>query len=495
MENEHMFNKILTMLLAVTCLGLFVPQQAAAQTADDRNWMSFYIGHQEYDGDYVNEMLQFGVDHDIAGGIGFHRYLNSSFDADLMLTMARLDDEYAPDYFSMYMVNTNFTLNYKFSNGYIFKEESRAQPYISAGVGYSSFVRGSEPDNSTFQVPLGVGVDIPLSDNIKLALKSTYNRSFSDDIDGNTTWDSKDHDDFLVHTIGIKVRLGAARDTDGDGIPDKNDQCPTEIGSAETNGCPDRDGDLIIDTEDRCPNQAGVAAFNGCPDTDADGIADYEDACPTIAGSAENDGCPDTDADGIPDNKDNCPNVAGTEATGGCPDSDGDGVIDSQDQCPNQAGSAATNGCPDNDRDGILNAADACPEQAGVPSNDGCPVVTQEIKDTINLIFNNLIFATDKSVIHESSYDEMDQLVTLMKDNSGLLLSIEGHTDSRGTEEYNQKLSEDRANAVKNYLTDAGISSSRITAVGYGESRPIASNDTSDGQNRNRRVELKVSYQ
>lgn len=491
-----MFNKILSLMLVVFCIGAFSPD-TNAQTSEDPTWMTVYLGHQEYDGDYGNEMMQFNLPKDMGGGVGIQQYLNPSFDLDFSLYMGRLDFEYQGP-FSKYMVNSNLLVHYKLSNGYIFKEYSTVRPFISAGVGYSTFVRGDDnrvEDSNGFEIPFGVGFNVPLSDNVHFNYKSTYNRTFNDEIDGNTSLDSRDHDDFMVHTIGLKFKLGASKDTDGDGIADKNDKCINTIGEEATNGCPDRDGDLIIDSEDRCPNQAGVAEFSGCPDTDADGIADYEDACPEIAGTAEFNGCRDTDNDGVANNEDACPTVAGSEATNGCPDNDNDGIANKADRCPDVAGPAATNGCPDADMDGVLNANDACPNRAGLESNNGCPEVSQEVVDTINLIFNNLIFATDKAVIHESSHDEMNELANLMRDDEGLLLRVEGHTDSRGSDEYNQKLSEDRANAVKEYLVEKGIDASRITTVGYGESQPIASNDTQTGLDRNRRVELIVSYQ
>jgi len=108
-------------------------------------------------------------------------------------------------------------------------------------------------------------------------------------------------------------------DTDGDGIPDMNDTCPNEAGTAALGGCPDADGDGVADMNDACPNDAGPAEQNGCPDTDGDGILDMDDACPNEAGPTELDGCPDTDSDGIADVDDACPNEAGSDELSGCP--------------------------------------------------------------------------------------------------------------------------------------------------------------------------------
>jgi hypothetical protein len=108
------------------------------------------------------------------------------------------------------------------------------------------------------------------------------------------------------------------KDTDGDGIYDKDDACPEVAGLAQFNGCPDTDGDGI-DSEDACPEVAGLAALNGCPDTDGDGVADKDDACPDVAGLVALKGCPDADGDGVADKDDKCPTVAGPKDNAGCP--------------------------------------------------------------------------------------------------------------------------------------------------------------------------------
>ncbi|MFT3885736.1 MAG: OmpA family protein [Flavobacteriales bacterium] len=92
---------------------------------------------------------------------------------------------------------------------------------------------------------------------------------------------------------GVSVVIHPEPDTDGDGIPDKDDRCPEVAGLAALQGCPDRDGDGITDALDACPDQAGPASMQGCPDTDGDGIADNVDKCPTVPGVASMRGCPE----------------------------------------------------------------------------------------------------------------------------------------------------------------------------------------------------------
>lgn len=162
-------------------------------------------------------------------------------------------------------------------------------------------------------------------------------------------------------------------DTDKDGIIDRDDKCPETPGPKEFEGCPDRDGDGIIDNEDECPDAPGVVEFNGCPDTDEDGIKDSEDECPTVAGIPEFNGCPDTDKDGIRDSEDDCPETPGIPEFKGCPDTDLDGIMDSEDACPEKAGPEEFQGCPDTDGDGLPDNKDGCPEKAGPIDNNGCP--------------------------------------------------------------------------------------------------------------------------
>ena len=114
--------------------------------------------------------------------------------------------------------------------------------------------------------------------------------------------------------------LSSCKDTDGDGIYDRNDKCKEVAGLEEFDGCPDTDNDGIIDSEDDCPNERGNEDMNGCPDADADGIQDSEDQCPDEFGEEDMNGCPDADEDGIKDSEDECPYEYGYGIYNGCPD-------------------------------------------------------------------------------------------------------------------------------------------------------------------------------
>lgn len=239
-------------------------------------------------------------------------------------------------------------------------------------------------------------------------------------------------------------------------------------------------------------------------DTDKDGIPDAQDMCPFQPGTARWHGCPvpDTDHDGIDDEHDSCRNLPGLARYGGCPipDSDNDGVNDEEDKCPHQAGLARYNGCPipDRDGDGVNDEEDNCPDSVGPVENHGCPVVVvQEIKkettDKINYIAKNILFAMASDQLRDSSYRALDELSGLLLAHPEWQLTIEGHTDNQGRPENNRLLSEKRAIAVKTYLVGKGLAESRLTAIGLGQERPIADNRTAKGRATNRRVELKLT--
>lgn len=228
-------------------------------------------------------------------------------------------------------------------------------------------------------------------------------------------------------------------------------------------------------------------------DTDGDGIFDSRDKCPTVAGIAKYEGCPvpDSDKDGIFDDKDKCPDMPGYPELDGCPypDRDKDGVTDNKDRCPDEAGSTKNDGCPvtDRDGDGVTDATDRCPDTPGPVSNYGCP---EDVKTKLTYIAKNIYFHTSKATLQEISYDPLNQLADILVKYPNAKLTIEGHTDNIGSNAYNLTLSNDRAKAVVDYLLGKGIAASRLKAVGLGEEKPIATNNTAEGRTLNRRVEL-----
>ncbi len=232
--------------------------------------------------------------------------------------------------------------------------------------------------------------------------------------------------------------------------------------------CPyykDRDGS--IDGESKCPDEASTGAVGDCSFQEDDGIRDSEDKCPNVPGIIEFAGCPDSDKDSIQDSEDKCPLKPGTKEGEGCPDSDGDGVYDH---------------------------LDVCPATPGTVANKGCPEIKEEAKEQIRLAAKGIFFESGKGIIKVESFTNLDKLASIMNSYEEANVMIEGHTDSQGEDVDNLTLSQERADAVKRYLSSQGVADARMTAKGYGETKPIADNESAEGRGLNRRVDFKLVY-
>jgi OOP family OmpA-OmpF porin len=336
------------------------------------------------------------------------------------------------------------------------------EPTLSVGGGYTFL-----GDESYGTVNPGAGLNFWFTENIGLSTLVTYKKSFGDrEYAGTQTPDAPSYTQW---SAGLTFKFGA-KDTDGDGIYDK---------------------------DDACPEVAGLKQFNGCPDTDADGIEDSKDTCPTVAGLAEFNGCPDTDGDGVADPDDACPEVAGLKSLKGCPDADGDGVTDASDKCPTVAGPASNGGCPelDSDKDGVIDKEDACPTVAGPASNKGCPEVTEQVLQELKVQARAVYFVTGKAILATADKGATDgrleAIKEILKNYPNAKFSIEGHTDSTGSAKVNQKLSEDRAKVVMDKLIEKGVNPANLVSAGFGSSKPVASNKTKEGRALNRRTEIR----
>jgi len=327
-------------------------------------------------------------------------------------------------------------------------------PFIHVGGGYTWL---DNQGNGT--VNGGIGFNFWFTENVGLTVQSTYKHTFEDQTEANVPR-------HLQHFAGLTFKFGG-KDTDKDGIYDKDDLCPEVPGLKEFQGCPDTDGDGIPDKDDACPEVAGPKEFQGCPDTDGDGIPDKDDACPEVAGPASLQGCPDTDGDGIADKDDKCPDVAGPKENAGCP-------------------------WPDTDGDGVLDKDDLCPDVKGTAANRGCPEVTEEVIKKLNEYARTILFNSGKATFKNETFAVLENMNKIFKEYPASRFILEGHTDSDGSNALNQTLSENRAAAVKTWLVENGIAADRLRSVGFGETKPIASNKTAKGKAQNRRVEVKL---
>lgn len=351
--------------------------------------------------------------------IGVSRYVGSGFSVGLQGSVNKIDKYVtfapsAPGHDSRGNVVSNpgdlmyygidATIKYSFQE--LIKSKV-VDPSLSVGGGYTFF-----GDSSYGTVNPGAGVTFWFTDAIGLELATRYKWSVSGDRqDASGTPDAPSH---FQHTAGLVFKFGG-KDTDGDGIYDK---------------------------DDACPDVAGLKQFNGCPDTDGDGIADKDDKCPTVAGPKENGGCPFLDAD----------------------------------------------------KDGVLDKDDDCPTVAGPASNRGCPEVTTEALEDLKVQARAIYFNSGKATFKTGDKEtpaRLDAIKEILKNYPNAKFSIEGHTDSDGSDKLNQKLSEERATAVMNALIERGVNVDNLVSKGFGESQPVATNKTAAGKAQNRRTEIR----
>jgi len=360
--------------------------------------------------------------------------------------------------------------------------EARFAPYVGGGWAQLE----TDPDRGESQTLNGweaiAGLDIRLKRWLGLRFDA---RDVMLEQDEDATHDEEWLHDPIV-TAGLQMKFGGKlRDQDADGVADRDDHCPDTPAGAHIDaaGCPsDADGDGSFDGIDVCPDTPKGARVDaqGCPvDSDNDGIFDGLDQCADTPPGAAVDarGCPqDADADGVPDGVDQCPGTpagARVEARG-CPtDSDSDGVFDGLDRCPDT------------------------PAGARVDSV-GCPIAADsretELLNTGFLRLHNVEFQTGKADIRPESYATLDEIGTFLSKWPQLQIEVGGHTDSQGAAAANQKLSQQRARAVLQYLERhfPVVAGAHYTAVGYGETKPVGDNRTAAGRAANRRVELEV---
>ena len=363
------------------------------------------------------------------------------------------------------MAFPSLNLRYKFSD-----ESKKFRPYLYAGPG---FLADNSKEGLSFTV--GLGGKYYVGPATAFYLDAGYINGIESTLAAKTI-----RDNFWKATVGIEFDFGKTKDSDLDGVSDKKDKCQ------------DTPAGVAVDTK-------------GCPvDTDGDGVADYIDDCPTVAGIASLKGCPDTDKDGIADKNDACPDEAGLPNLKGCPDTDGDGIADKDDKCANtpKGYKVDATGCSlDTDKDGVVDSEDGCPTVAGPKTNKGCPVKEPEVKKEITadqVIIQDVKpapvhFVSGKSYLTDYSKGILDKLIKSLSADPAYMVNIFGYTDSQGSDESNMKLSQDRIESVNAYLTSKGIAEKRIIQQkAFGEAKPVASNDTEEGRLKNRRVEFEI---
>jgi outer membrane protein OmpA-like peptidoglycan-associated protein len=269
----------------------------------------------------------------------------------------------------------------------------------------------------------------------------------------------------------------------------------------------DSDKDGVVDGADQCKDTPAGDKVDakGCTlkDSDGDGVLDDTDACAdTPAGDkVDAKGCSlpkDADKDGVLDDKDQCKDTPAGDKVDekGCSlpkDADGDGVTDDQDACANTPAGEKVNekGCPlDTDADGVIDSADRCPStpRGTAVDAEGCQVLFQPTKKT--LILEGVNFETGKATLTPESETILNGVAESLVANDSIKVQVAGHTDNTGSSAVNARLSKQRAESVRQFLVAHGVAEDRLTAKGFGPSKPIASNKTAEGRAQNRRVEL-----
>jgi OmpA-OmpF porin, OOP family len=446
-------------LTAMLFLSMLLAGNALAGNRAGATNLSFNFGLYQYEGDQgfeddINTTFGVGLGYNLTDNLGIEGMINLVEDSDLKASGTEVEG-----------------VLYRLEALYHFAPSNRIVPYIAVGAGNMVFNPETGHTQDTFGASYGLGIKYFLNEDVALRLDARHFIAFDQGLDeGNHT------DNNLIYTAGLNFQLGgkkpapAPRDTDGDGVTDDLDKCP------------DTPKGVQVDTE-------------GCPlDSDGDGVPDYLDKCPdTPKGMAVNSmGCElDSDGDGVTDSNDKCPDTPKGVAVDeqGCPflgDTDGDGVTDDLDKCPDTAQGAPVDiqGCPlDSDGDGVYDYLDKCPgtPKGVIVDEKGCPV-------SFHLLIE---FDYDKADVRPAYHNNLKDAANFIRENPAPQILVAGHTDSRGTDSYNQNLSQRRAENVRKYLIDTfGISAGKLEARGYGETRPVATNDTAAGRQKNRRVEV-----
>jgi outer membrane protein OmpA-like peptidoglycan-associated protein len=379
-------------------------------------------------------------------------------------------------------------------------------PYLFAGAGVSYYTHEKQPDTITVSsqdlaetgfvlyVPAGVGFQFKVSDHTSLDLRGSYDYVASPDL---TPDPDQDNDAFATALIGLRVNGGPRnQDTDGDLLLNKDEK---KVGTDPKN--PDTDADSLTDYDEHVTHKTNPLKA----DTDDDGLMDGNEVLVQKTDPLN----PDTDGDGLTDGHEvmdlgTNPLKVDTDGDGLADgaeltqyktdplkaDTDGDGLSDGAEvnQHKTDPKKQDTDGGTIADGLEVERKSNPLDPSDDMPATPPPQVIIFELNKPV--VLEGINFAFNSAEILPESEKILNPALESLKAHQEIVVEISGHTDSKGSDEYNQSLSERRANAVRNWMMNHGITGSRMAAIGYGEKRPIASNDSEDGRLRNRRIEF-----
>jgi len=447
--------KLLTVILLITLIVNF----SLADGLKGKGEIGLNAGLSTYWGDIGNSKFK------LAYGGSFYYWFSDYFALGVNGGISNVEAEKESRYFQSIVYHISPTLkikpfpsnklNLQLLAGFEFMD---IDPKGKDGYKLPNFDAGDfERNQNALTTGLAISPFI-YDDKLSIDLNAIYHHSMTDYFDGIETGDWKDG--FLTATAGFSFYFGKPKDTDGDGIPDKKDVDP--LHREDFDGFEDNDG---------APD----------PDNDEDGVLDKYDKAPLDA--EDKDGF--EDEDGVPD-----------------PDNDNDGILDAVDKSPNEAedkdGFQDEDGAPDldNDNDGIADVDDKCPNEAETMNDyedkDGCPDEKPEIavETGAAIVLDGVNFASGSTKLTPNSKTILLKVVRTMNENAKIEVEIRGYTDNTGNYDGNVRISQGRANSVRDYLVQNGIEGSRIQTKGFGPVDPIAPNDTREGRAKNRRIEF-----
>ncbi len=462
--------KLPAVLLALALILGAAPSEAKIR---DKSWELFaFVGNLDHrSGDEITNGVDYGL------SVGY--FGTAKVGVETRFSTDEAEFEGNPTTFERAMI--------ELSGNFLSDRDTSTFPYIVAGLGVVSETRDAFEDPNGVEVlesydaaavlTMGLGARTFFHDDWAIRYEARY---FHHDLF------EASQDEYEI-SAGVSWILGGKRepkpappDEDGDGVHDKKDKCPgTPKGATvDEKGCPsDLDGDGVWNGLDKCPDTPKPATVD-------------ETGCLS-----------DTDGDTVPDDSDKCPGTpkgAKVDASG-CPsDGDSDGVYDGLDTCPDTPAGAKVDakGCPlDGDKDGVYDGLDRCPDTPAGDKVDaaGCSLpkpAPDPFAGRKSLVLEGVAFGSSNATLSPESATALDAVAASLIEWPEVKIEIAGHTDSQDDEADNLKLSQARAESVRDYLVSNGVDPSRLTAKGYGESEPIDDNATKEGRARNRRVEL-----